>query len=365
MIRIILLPENLVLHRKYSKLLNIIDIMKRIVFLLGMICITLGISAQTINSRSRITLKTAGEANRNVRLLLSDDFSNGWDNTWDANPAQDGGIYVFYQEAKYSIWASNEYSANLPLGFVSTSNLEYTLSFDMFLGTSYKIYDRVADQTIIVNGSTVDYNFTIDAADVEKAINDRFVINRTAYNVTLNDNFLATFSADENVVIPDGLNAYAAEYVSEMELLSLHPITSYIPANTGVILYNPNGGKGDNFQKNFSLEKYDGTVPAYTDPNDLKPASAYATNHTGHIYVLHGDMMYTYKDEASGMKPNKAFLQIDAQYPAPQRIAFRFNEEQGVENIEVEGKAVKFVENGRVFIKRGEKVYNLQGQLVK
>lgn len=366
MIRIILLLENLELQKKYSKLINIIDIMKRIVFLLGMICITLGISAQTINSRSRITLKTAGEANRNVRLLLSDDFSNGWDNTWDANPAQDGGIYVFYQEAKYSIWASNEYSANLPLGFVSTSNLEYTLSFDMFLGTSYKIYDRVADQTITVNGSTVDYNFTIDAADVEKAINDRFVINRQVYNVTLNDCYLATFSANENVIIPEGLNAYTAEFQGEQEVLWLHKITTgYIPAATGVILFNPQGGISSD-QKNFSLEKYAGNVPALSLANDLLPASAWESKHDGYIYALFGDMMYIYENaEDKGMKPNKAYLRIGGS-AAPRRISFRFSGTTALENAEMnDAKAVKFMKDGEVFIKRGDVIYNLQGQIVK
>ena len=37
----------------------------------------------------------------------------------------------------------------------------------------------------------------------------------------------------------------------------------------------------------------------------------------------------------------------------------------GVDNTEAEGKAVKFIENGQIFILRGEKVYTITGELVK
>jgi len=339
-----------------------------------MLAVAMSFSAMaTQTARVTITLK-GGNATYSLSSvdLIEDDArsaaaESGYDGPCFMNQSNSFStlIYGLIGTSEYSTVATNNLDGQ-KIGFITNKiDHQYTLEFTNVSGRTLKLYDRVTktETTIVDNGS---YEFTVANFEYERTtINNRFVINRQAYNVTLNDNFLATFSADKNVIIPEGLSAYAAEYESEMELLTLHKISNYIPANTGVILYNPNGGKNDNFQKNFSLEIYDGTVPAYTETNDLKPASAYATNHTGHIYVLHGDMMYTYEDEASGMKPNKAFLQIDAQYPAPQRIAFRFNEEQGVENIEVEGKAVKFVENGRVFIKRGEKVYNLQGQLVK
>lgn len=254
---------------------------------------------------------------------------------------------------------------NLPLTIKTFNSETMTITLTALYG-EIKLYDNGALVLTVKKGSSVESDSYVFSVAENETIEGRFIINYTPYSVTLNDNFLATFSAAENVELPEGLKAYAAEYVSEEGYLNLYPISYYIPANTGVILFNEDGAKALNSQKNFSLAKYTGTDQMPTiSVNDLKPASAYATNHTGHIYVLHGDKMYKYVDEASGMKPNKAFLQIDAQYPAPARIAFRFNGEQGIENVAAEGKAVKFVENGRVFIKRGEKVYNLQGQLVK
>jgi hypothetical protein len=65
------------------------------------------------------------------------------------------------------------------------------------------------------------------------------------------------------------------------------------------------------------------------------------------------------------MKENKAYLQINTT-GAPARIRLAFGQTTGVENVEAEAvKAEKFVENGQIFIRRGEAVYNLQGQIVK
>jgi hypothetical protein len=255
----------------------------------------------------------------------------------------------------------------LKIGFTTNQIDEnYTLSFIDVSGRPLKLYDRVTmtETTIVGNGT---YEFSVeDFTDERLAFNERFVINRQAYNVTLNDCYLATFSADENVIIPEGLNAYTAEFQGEQSELVLYRIEGgYIPAETGVILFNPQGGISSD-QKDFSLEKYAGTVPALQLANDLLPASAWEAKHDGYIYALFGDMMYIYENaENKGMKPNKAYLRIGGS-SAPRRISFRFSGTTALENAEVnEAKAVKFMKDGEVFIKRGDAIYNLQGQIVK
>lgn len=340
-----------------------------------MLAVAMSFSAMaTQTARVTITLK-GGNATYSLSSvdLIEDDArsaaaESGYDGPCFMNQSNSFStlIYGLIGTSEYSTVATNNLDGQ-KIGFITNKiDHQYTLEFTNVSGRTLKLYDRVTkmETTIEGNGS---YEFTVANFEYERTtFNERFIINRQVLNVTLNNNFLATFSADKNVIIPEGLSAWAAEFQSEMELLSLHQITDYIPANTGVILYNEDGAKALNSEKDFSLEIYDGTVPAYTGTNDLKPASAYATNHTGHIYVLHGDMMYTYEDEASGMKPNKAFLQIGAEYPAPQRIRMVFNEEQAIDNVTLESvKAEKFVENGQIFIRRGNEVFNLQGQIVK
>ena len=79
-------------------------------------------------------------------------------------------------------------------------------------------------------------------------------------------------------------------------------------------------------------------------------------------------MMYKY--EGANMKANKAYLDLGTGSGAPKRIRMvvtETEETQAVENIAPEAvKAVKFVGNdGKLYIRRGEAVYTVQGQLVK
>lgn len=342
--------------------------MKRLVFFVSLMCIVFGMSAQTITGRSRIKFITAGETDRNVRLLLSNDFSNGWDNTWDANPAQDGGIYVYYQGEKYSIWASNEYSANLPLGFVSTSNLNYTLSFDLFQNVEYEIYDRVADQTITVNASTPNYEFTIDAADVNKAINDRFVINYdpSAYatSVTTNADGWASFAytADVAPAYPAGLTAYKGALNTtdpDNMVVDLTEVTA-IPAGAGVFVHG-----AANTTYYFSAAA---SAPALTG-NQIVGCTT-ATDPAGitdAIYTLRNvggtTALYQYVG-TEAIPAGKAYLPIAISAGAPARIAIRVAQPTDVREVEATVKAEKFMEDGKIYIRRGDNIYNLQGQKV-
>lgn len=128
----------------------------------------------TPTGTSRIILKTAGQPNKEVNFILHSSFSDGFDNTWDAEAANPGGIYVYYGGERYTTWASNAYSASLPVGFATGTNTSYTLSFANWSGVAYKLYDMEEGEIIDVNGSTPDYNFT---ATANTTFNSRFLIN--------------------------------------------------------------------------------------------------------------------------------------------------------------------------------------------
>lgn len=353
-------------------------IMKKLTILFSILIASVSAYAA---STLQITLSSASQADKVLQIILDNPFSDAYDNGYDAviGANQDGGLYICSGSERYSLWATNAIATNLPMGFGSVDDDEYTLSFQYFTGTAFEIYDRTADKTITVNSASnilIDgvaadpankYTFTLGTGEAHNAaINDRFYFNydpsALKYDITLNGQYLATFSAPENVIIPDGLSAYTAEFQGEQDYLLVSKITgNYIPKNTGVILFNPLGGKTST-QYDFSLVKYAGNVAPIQGTNELKPATAYPVE-DGTVYVLHESEMWLY--DGANMKPNKAFLHVQVGSGAPQRIRMVFNEEQGVENIAAEGKAVKFIENGRVFIKRGEKIYNVQGQLVK
>ena len=184
------------------------------------------------------------------------------------------------------------------------------------------------------------------------------------YNVSLNGEGLSTFSALDNVRFDaSAFKAYKAGEMSN-DKLTLSQIAAsegyvYIPAGTGVILYGAASGAAQ-------FERVTTAVPALEGTNNLKPSTAWKAAYAGAAYILHSNELWVYDGEQ--FADNKAFLILpnDNQGNAPKRIRLVFEETQDVENVEFEAvKAQKFIENGQIFIIRGEKVYNVQGQIVK
>ena len=84
-------------------------------------------------------------------------------------------VYAYYNNAEYENLVLNDLT-NVPMGIKTSSATSYTLYFANQAGT-FKIYDKVADQTI--DCSTA-YPFTIEASEVNSIINDRFVLQYVA-----------------------------------------------------------------------------------------------------------------------------------------------------------------------------------------
>lgn len=187
------------------------------------------------------------------------------------------------------------------------------------------------------------------------------IIVSAGYHVTLNAAGLATFSAEETTKIPAGLKVYQAGAMSsgELNLVLVSNADNYIPANTGVILYGTPG------QSYSMLISESGTTTTDYSNNTLYAYTEWASRTSEPVYILHGNELWQYT--GTNFPANKAFLQLPANAGAPARISMRFNETQAVENVAPEAvKAVKFVgEDGKLYIRRGEAVYTVQGQLVK
>ena len=215
-----------------------------------------------------------------------------------------------------------------------------------------------------------DYNVTTPEAGTIK------VEPNTAKNVTLNAYGLATYSFDSETtgacrVLPSGVSAYVTTGILKDGVLKLTPVTGNIPAGVGVILY---GAGLENVQKSLTYATT-GAATIATNTNKLVAASAWggtlangiytADAAKDNVYVLSGNELLKYTGKQ--MKANKAYLQLPAAgpYGAPKRIQMVFDETQAVDNVETTIEAVKFMENGQIFIRRGENIYNVQGQIVK
>ncbi len=255
-------------------------------------------------------------------------------------------IYAIAPYGNMAIYGTNDLIGTF-VGFTTNSRTSYTLTFGGVTGSQLYLIDHgvspVHIEPIVENGV---YPFTAAASST---INNRFEIARS-FSVTMNAYGWASFSSSIDLVAPAGLTIYEGALAGDVLNLNAK---DYIPANEGVIL------RGD---ANETYSLIPGTGTSDFADNDLKASSAWTSN-TGNIFVLHDEALYQYT--GSDMPANKAYLDLGTA-PAPARISMRVNGETAIDNVEVEAvKAVKFIENGQILIKRGEAVYNMQGQIVK
>lgn len=183
----------------------------------------------------------------------------------------------------------------------------------------------------------------------------------------------ATFASPVKVAVPSGVTAYKAEYQlngNEEELL-LTSIGDVIPAGEGVILH----GEADHVYTfsptNAAAGEYSGNAlvgcPVRTDITSVAATKDIFCLRYSELYSLTGFFIYSGQYIAAG----KAYLPLPKAAPssAPRRIRFVFREEQGTTGFDpTNAEAVpttKFIENGQLYIRRGNAVYTIQGVRVK
>lgn len=185
----------------------------------------------------------------------------------------------------------------------------------------------------------------------------------------------ATYSPLEKVAVPSGVTAYWAEYqkVGGDEQLVLHAITeNVIPAGAGVILYGANNGMYDFTATDAAAPDLSSNVltgcPTQTDITTVAE-----TNDIFCIRYIDGYSSAFYQYYGTTVAAHKAYLALPKAGGGsglPQRkIRFVFHNEQtttGIENADAEAlQTTKFMENGQLFIRRGDAVYTIQGARVQ
>lgn len=181
-----------------------------------------------------------------------------------------------------------------------------------------------------------------------------------------------TFSASNNWQIASGdVQAYKAA-VSNNEVV-LNELTGIIPANTGVVLASTTA------EENFTITYTDQAATADVTGNQLK-ANLVSSSKT-ELLTANQDynaILYLSKTYASfiqladgGTLPaQKAYLPWNITKSAPTRIVFTPTGGivTGVETLSdssVKGESQKMLVNGRLVIKRGERMYDLNGRMTK
>lgn len=229
-------------------------------------------------------------------------------------------------------------------------------------------------EQVVLNGTITGGTFSTDISEYLDPTKGALEQTANGYEVVegciaaLNGNGLATFSSPSyNVELPAGVTAWIATGMTgnALNLSKVADAGGILPQNAGLILYSET-------QASVNLSLYKSTAAAVdVTGNLLKPATAWAASYKDNAYILHGNELWIYNGDE--FKAGKAFLPLsDIPTPggAPKRVSMIFNQTEtptAVENVETPNvKAVKFVgEDGQLYIRRGEAVYTVQGQVVK
>lgn len=171
------------------------------------------------------------------------------------------------------------------------------------------------------------------------------------FPVTLSHGY-ATFCAAEDVILPAELTAYVATGSTASEILLEEIEDGIVKANTGVVLMGENGTYDLTITTGASAlsSLLNGTVKRIANP--------------GMVYCLNSSEGAFQQYTGAYIPANKAYFTAPA--GAPARMAIRIGHvATELENENVNVNVNKVLMNGQILIKRGEKMYNLQGQLVK
>ena len=354
--------------------------------IIALVC-AMTMSAQTT---ADVTLRLQSQSNSVCEMYLfagPDLAANPERGSFMANASnpEDVNIYAVdpVNNKRYSSFG-NETLVNIPVGIITSKEAEalqhYTIHFEVYEDAEVlKLKDLVTGtETDIINGGSYAFSISSDptspnytpgyAEGTYSTIANRFFINynpSALHSVTTNSYGFCSFASSENVEFLGGLKAYKGDFNPATYELTLTEVGTKVPAGTGVILWN-SAETAETFYYNVGVDASaaDVTGNDFVGAVTAKPVAEISADA---IYCLHGNQLMKYVG-TDDIPAGKAYLPITVSglNPAPKHISMRFNGTTAVDNVEAESiKAEKFVEDGQVYIRRGNEVYNLQGQIVK
>ncbi len=184
----------------------------------------------------------------------------------------------------------------------------------------------------------------------------------------------ATFASPVKVAVPGGVTAYKAEYQNNgsEELLLLESIGSVIPAGEGVLLRGT-----ENTVYPFAVTTAEAPTitdnalvgcPVRTDISSVAASNDIFCLRYSELYSMTGFFLYSGQYIPAG----KAYLPLpktSGPSGAPRHVRFVFSNEQtatGIGNVQGDNvPCTKVIENGQLFIRRGDAVYTIQGTRVQ
>ena len=213
-------------------------------------------------------------------------------------------------------------------------------------------YTAVADALVSIK--------TADAKAVvlqQIAIGEELEASELEVEVTLGENGYSTFATDYKYTV-EGAEVYEAAYNGSNAVVLTEVVDAVVPANAGIIL---KGTAGEIVTLTAS-----GSAATELADNGLVGVVAPIAATEG-MYVLTTNAGVTAFNPCQvGLEipAHKAYISIPSNAPAV-RIIFAENGATGINELEGAEKAVKFIENGKLYIQKDGVVYDATGAKVK
>lgn len=330
--------------------------------------------------------------NENITLWVDakGDYTFTWNYASNTITLEYPALPTVQMKGSWDSWADFVDFTPAADGLTASANLHLDpadwYNFQMIIADEWRGFTWVDDNSNFTRtnnshdwinaGTSADMNLHADVAGdytftwtyVENKLTITFPAVAPALSVTTNSNGFLSFASTEDVEFLGGLKAYRGQYNAGTNELTLYEIGTKVPANTGVILWNSNG-TAETFNYTTGADVSGVTVgtnnfvgvTTAADPAGIRAAGK-------EIYCLNGNALKQYVG-TDDIPAGKAYLPISVgggSNNAPKHITMRFNNTTAVDNLDVEaGNVEKFIENGQIFIRRGNEVFNMQGQIVK
>lgn len=175
----------------------------------------------------------------------------------------------------------------------------------------------------------------------------------------------ATFCGSSNYTVT-GATAYkAALDGSYLTLTAINSSNEIIPKNQGIILYGEDGAEVEiSYTETAATASMTGNVLLGTT---AAATTASLTPTNNHFYAFN-KMTNTFSEYSGTNFPaNKAYFVTTTQYQAPTAIRFvdDINEATDIKSTDANESIVKFIENGKLLIRKDGVVYDVTGRIVK
>ena len=189
-------------------------------------------------------------------------------------------------------------------------------------------------------------------------------------SATLNADGYATFCSEYPLDFSSA-SGYTAWYASAVEgsTITFEKITGSIKGGQGILLKGDGGATVTLNSVDSDVELDDNMLVGCLAPTYVGgDAQNYALVHVDATNETPAHSEFQNLERYTGIMPaGKAYLRIPGQGQAPSafRIVFEENNATDINSIEESDKAVKFIENGQLYIMRNGVVYDAVGRLIR